>query len=69
MDSEELLYEYLRQNVLPLSANAVKEDIELFLNSGGIPLVLQTLDHDNSDISITCGIQLLKELTDEEMPL
>jgi hypothetical protein len=26
------------------------------------------LDHENTDIAVSCGIQLLKELTDEEMP-
>jgi hypothetical protein len=68
MESEEELYEFLRQSVLPLSASSNSEDIETFLSSGGIPLILQVLDHENTDIAVSCGIQLLKELTDEEMP-
>ena len=67
MESEGQLYDYLRTNILPISAVQDEQLIQNFISSEGIETLIELLDHPNSDISINCATLLLRELTDEEI--
>ena len=54
-ESEETLYEYLRTQVMPISADN-PEAVLNFIEAGGIPLLVELMDHQNSDISISCAV-------------
>jgi len=67
VEQEEILYEYLRTNILPLSAFKDTESMARFVEQGGVRAVAEVISHPNSDISVKCAVQLLKELTDEDI--
>ena len=67
MESEGQLYDYLRTNILPISAVQEDQLIQNFISSDGIEMLIELLDHANSDISVNCATKLLQELTDEEI--
>ena len=65
-ESESALYEFIRTNVMPISADK-DEAVLAFIEANGIPVVIELMDHPNTDISISCAVQFLKELTDEDV--
>ena len=67
MESEENLYDFLRSQIMPLSAVQNQISIENFCEANGIQQIIEIMEHENTDISIACAIQLIKELTDEEI--
>ena len=68
MESEEELYEILKNQVMPLSAEGDPEAISNFCKGDGVRLLVEIMDHPNTDISISCAAFLVKEITDEESP-
>ena len=67
MDSEEVLYEFLRTHILPISAVKDGKSVDRFVKAGGITILIELLDHKNTEISIKCALQALKELTEEDV--
>jgi hypothetical protein len=65
-ESESALYEFIRTNVMPISADK-DEAVLAFIEAKGIPVVIELMDHPNTDISVSCAVQFLKELTDEDV--
>jgi hypothetical protein len=51
---------------MPISADK-DEAVLAFIEANGIPIVIELMDHPNTDISISCAVQFLKELTDEDV--
>ena len=51
---------------MPLSAESGNEAIKNFVEADGVRLLVEIMDHPNTDISIGCAANLVKEITDEE---
>ena len=66
MESEEELHETLKNQIMPLSAESNPDAIKYFCQAEGIRLLVEIMDHPNTDISISCAAFLVKEITDEE---
>jgi hypothetical protein len=66
MESEEKLHEFLKNEIMPLSAESDDKSVQFFVQGDGIRLLVEIMDHPNTDISIGCAAFLVKEITEED---